>query len=220
MEYQKQKENPFEVLVYESLKKKIMSGEYLAGDKISEQTVSDELGVSRSPLRSAIRRLTSEGLIEYYPYRGAFVKVFTDKDIRDCFEMRILLESYAIQNIRKDKLEEAREDILQLIDRCSKAVGHEERSQVDVLVHETAIMLCDNETLLHFYRMLYTKIGLFREISVYDVRMEELSNRSHMSLLKAILSGNTDKALHVMRKHLTESEEKVLAYYQSRQKKA
>lgn len=220
MEYQKQKENPFEVLVYESLKKKIMSGEYLAGDKISEQTVSDELGVSRSPLRSAIRRLTSEGLIEYYPYRGAFVKVFTDKDIKDCFEMRILLESYAIQNIRKDKLEEAREDILRLIDRCSKAAGHEERSQVDVLVHETAIMLCDNETLLHFYRMLYTKIGLFREISVYDVRMEELSNRSHMSLLKAILSGNTEKALHVMRKHLTESEEKVLAYYQSRQKKA
>ena len=60
MEYQKQKETPYEVLVYESLKQKILSGGYAAGEKIPEQSVSEELGVSRSPLRSAIRRLASE----------------------------------------------------------------------------------------------------------------------------------------------------------------
>ena len=90
MEYQKQKETPYEVLVYESLKQKILSGGYAAGEKIPEQSVSEELGVSRSPLRSAIRRLASEGLIEYYPYRGAFVKAYTDKDIHDAFAIRIL----------------------------------------------------------------------------------------------------------------------------------
>ena len=93
MEYQKQKETPYEVLVYESFKQKILSGGYAAGEKIPEQSVSEELGVSRSPLRSAIRRLASEGLIEYYPYRGAFVKAYTDKDIHDAFAIRILLES-------------------------------------------------------------------------------------------------------------------------------
>ena len=64
MEYQKQKETPYEVVVYESLKQKILSGGYAAGEKSPEQSVSEERGVSRSPLRSAIRRLASEGLIE------------------------------------------------------------------------------------------------------------------------------------------------------------
>jgi len=216
MEYQKQKETPYEVLVYESLKKKIISGEYAAGEKISEQAVSEELGVSRSPLRSAIRKLTSEGLITYYPYRGAYVKIYTDKDIRDCFDMRILLETHAISNIKPEKLIESRQSIEQLIERC-ESVTHENSAEVDIQVHETSILLSDNETLLDFYRMLYTKIGLFREISISDDAALQLSNRSHRSLLHNILDGNTEKALRIVTQHLSESEEKVLAYYKQKQ---
>lgn len=220
MEYQKQNENPFEVLVYEALKKKIMSGEYLAGDKIPEEAVSRELGVSRSPLRSAIRRLISEDLIEYYPYRGAYVKVFTDKDIRDCYEMRILLETYALEHISPEKLEESREDLQQLIARCKEKTVHEEGTQLDLLIHETVIRLCDNAELLNSYRMLLTKITLFREISLTDEAIEEQYNRSHIAGLEAILSGDTEKVLDIAREHLRCSESLALANYQLRLKKA
>lgn len=165
MEYQKQKETPYEVLVYESLKQKILSGGYAAGEKIPEQSVSEELGVSRSPLRSAIRRLASEGLIEYYPYRGAFVKAYTDKDIHDAFAIRILLESYAISNIDPEALEQERGEIEALFARCTSGDRRDEK-ELDVLVHETAVRLCQNEALLDIYRTLYTKIGLFRDISL------------------------------------------------------
>ena len=127
MEYQKQKETPYEVLVYESLKQKILSGGYAAGEKIPEQSVSEELGVSRSPLRSAIRRLASEGLIEYYPYRGAFVKAYTDKDIHDAFAIRILLESYAISNIDPEALEQERGEIEALIACCTSGNRRDEK---------------------------------------------------------------------------------------------
>ena len=209
MEYQKQKETPYEVLVYESLKQKILSGGYAAGEKIPEQSVSEELGVSRSPLRSAIRRLASEGLIEYYPYRGAFVKAYTDKDIHDAFAIRILLESYAISNIDPEALEQERGEIEALIARCTSGDRRDEK-ELDVLVHETAVRLC--------YRTLYTKIGLFRDISIADKKMSDLANRSHAVMLRSILDGNTSKALHIVKKHLQESEEKVISYYRGSRK--
>ena len=209
MEYQKQKETPYEVLVYESLKQKILSGGYAAGEKIPEQSVSEELGVSRSPLRSAIRRLASEGLIEYYPYRGAFVKAYTDKGI--------LLESYAISNIDPEALEQERGEIEALIARCKSGDRRDEK-ELDVLVHETAVRLCQNEALLDIYRTLYTKIGLFRDISIADKKMSDLANRSHAVMLRSILDGNTSKALHIVKKHLQESEEKVISYYRGSRK--
>ena len=211
MEYQKQKETPYEVLVYESLKQKILSGGYAAGEKIPE------LGVSRSPLPSAIRRLGSEGLIEYYPYRGAFVKAYTDKDIHDAFAIRILLESYAISNINPEALEQERGEIEALIARCKSGDRRDEK-ELDVLVHETAIRLCQNAALLDIYRTLYTKIGLFRDISIADKKMSDLANRSHAVMLRSILDGNTSKALHIVKKHLQESEEKVTSYYRGSRK--
>ena len=217
MEYQKQKETPYEVLVYESLKQKILSGGYAAGEKIPEQSVSEELGVSRSPLRSAIRRLASEGLIEYYPSRGAFVKAYTDKDIHDAFAIRILLESYAISNIDPEALEQERGEIEALIARCKSGDRRDEK-ELDVLVHETAVRLCQNEALLDIYRTLYTKIGLFRDISIADKKMSDLANRSHAVMLRSILDGNTSKALHIVKKHLQESEEKVISYYRGSRK--
>lgn len=217
MEYQKQKETPYEVLVYESLKQKILSGGYAAGEKIPEQSVSEELGVSRSPLCSAIRRLASEGLIEYYPYRGAFVKAYTDKDIHDAFAIRILLESYAISNIDPEALEQERGEIEALIARCTSGDRRDEK-ELDVLVHETAVRLCQNEALLDIYRTLYTKIGLFRDISIADKKMSDLANRSHAVMLRSILDGNTSKALHIVKKHLQESEEKVISYYRGSRK--
>jgi len=220
MEYQKQNENPFEVLVYEALKKKILSGEYLAGDKIPEEAVSEELGVSRSPLRSAIRRLISEDLVEYYPYRGAYVKKFTEKDIRECYEMRILLETYALEHISPDKLEMLRETLLQLVERCRAVAAHEEREKEDMLVHETIVKLCGNDTLLNSYRGLRAKISLFRDVSVSDTLVEEGYNRAHLSLLLAILKGDTEEALRVIREHLRESEERALANYPRCRKKS
>lgn len=217
MEYQRQKESPYEVLIYETLKNRILSGEYAAGEKIPEQSVSEDLGVSRSPLRSAIRRLESEGLIEYFPYRGAYVKIYTDKDIHDSFAVRILLESYAISNINRNALEAERENIVQLINRCHSASRHD-AAQLDVAVHETAIRLCQNTALMDLYRMLYTKIGLFRDISISDDNMVALSNKSHAVMLQCLLDSNTSKALHIINKHLKESEEKVISYYRGTQK--
>ncbi|MBP3705117.1 MAG: FCD domain-containing protein, partial [Clostridia bacterium] len=119
--------------------------------------------------------------------RGAFVKAYTDKDIHDAFAIRILLESYAISNIDPEALEQERGEIEALIARCTSGNRRDEK-ELDVLVHETAIRLCQNAALLDIYRTLYTKIGLFRDISIADKKMSDLANRSHAVMLDDTLA--------------------------------
>ena len=82
--------------VYEILRDDICSGVYAPGQQIQETELSKKLEISRSPIREALRQLVSEGLAVEYPNRGVFVKTYTPKDIEDVFDLRILLESYAI----------------------------------------------------------------------------------------------------------------------------
>ena len=83
--------------VYEILRDDICNGIYAPGQQIQEVELSKKLEISRSPIREALRQLVSEGLAVEYPNRGVFVKTYTAKDIEDVFDLRILLESYAIR---------------------------------------------------------------------------------------------------------------------------
>ena len=115
------------------------------------------------------------------------------------------------------KTAQERGEIEALIARCKSGDRRDEK-ELDVLVHETAVRLCQNAALLDIYRTLYTKIGLFRDISIADKKMSDLANRSHAVMLRSILDGNTSKALHIVKKHLQESEEKVISYYRGSRK--
>ena len=95
--------------VYSILRRKICEGEYAPGSWLQEVDLCDQLGVSRSPVREALRRLVSDGLVINIPNKGTFVKEFTCKDIDEIFDMRVLLEGYAIlrshQNLTSQRIE-------------------------------------------------------------------------------------------------------------------
>ena len=86
--------------VYSILKKNICEGQYPPGFWLQENELCEQLGVSRSPVREALRRLVSDGLVISIPNKGTFVKEFTCKDIDEIFDMRVMLEGYAIRNSR------------------------------------------------------------------------------------------------------------------------
>lgn len=198
--------------VYSILKDQITEGEYLPGEKISEQTVADRLEISRSPVREAIRRLANEGLIDYYPNRGAFVKNYSSKNVSDSFEVRLLLEKYAIAHI-DPVLREKNAGEMRAMQQKLKTAARTDYMQLDAELHEGIVKLCGNDALLSIYRLLYSQILTFREISLVDEAMFRLATRSHLAILDAILDGNDERALRIITKHLTESEEQVQRYY-------
>ena len=82
--------------VFDELEKKILSGAYSRGELLTESRLSDELGVSRTPIREAFFRLSQEHLIDISP-KGAYVLGITDEDIRDIYEIRIRIEGLAVR---------------------------------------------------------------------------------------------------------------------------
>ncbi len=198
--------------IYSILKQQVIDGTYRPGEKISEQTVADRYGISRSPVREAIRQLANEGLIDYFPNRGAFVKSYTAKMVKDSVDVRLLLEKYAIANIEPTLLEEYREDLLQLRETI-RVADRSDYIALDAELHETIVKLCGNEALMSLYRLLYSQILAFREISLVDESMFQLATRSHVAILTAILSGQTERAERLITKHLTESAEQVQMFF-------
>lgn len=200
------------VQAYTILKEQVIEGVYHPGDKISEQTVADQLRISRSPVREAIRRLANEGLVDYFPNRGAFVKNYTENYVRDSFEARLILEKYAIGHIQPELRERYREKMERLRDRMMQ----EERADYNALdaeLHETIVRLCGNEVLLNIYRQLYSQILTFREISLVDEAMFHLATLSHIAILDALLSGNDERAKRIITNHLGDSETQVRRFY-------
>src|SRR5690554_847234 len=97
--------------VYRILRDRILRQELKAGEKLSDLRLSNELGVSRTPIREALHQLVQDGVVIAEPNRGFFVATFSQRDLEEIFELRLALELFAVRRIdlqgRKDELERA-----------------------------------------------------------------------------------------------------------------
>ena len=92
--------------VYELLKQAICDGEFEPGQWLQENELAEKLSVSRSPIREALRQLAADGLVIEVPNKGVFVREFTAKDIEEIFDIRVLMENYAIDKMNEHLTEE------------------------------------------------------------------------------------------------------------------
>ena len=101
--------------VFHTLREEILSGKYQKDEELKEKTIGEELGVSRTPVREALRQLELEGLVTIIPNRGAFVEGISKDDIQDIYEIRSLLEGLcakkAVTGITDKELEELEENL-------------------------------------------------------------------------------------------------------------
>ena len=101
--------------VFRTIRENILSGKYEPEEELKEKTIGEELGVSRTPVREALRQLELEGLVTIIPNKGAYVVGISQKDIRDIYEIRSRLEGlcakWAAENITKEQLDELEENI-------------------------------------------------------------------------------------------------------------
>ena len=101
--------------VYQLLKDEICDGRYEPGYWLQEKELAQRLKVSRSPVREALRQLSRDGLVRDIPNKGVFVREFTIRDIEDVFDLRIMMESFALLHLRRELLREEKERLLELL---------------------------------------------------------------------------------------------------------
>ncbi len=109
-------------IAYRLITKKLMAAELLAGQKISEQSIASECGISRTPVREAVRRLTEEGVLYQVPSSGTYVARLDRRQLIDAYEVRIAIECYAVDHAIKNLTREARQDLRRLCDEMHAVI--------------------------------------------------------------------------------------------------
>ncbi len=198
--------------VYYILKQQIIDGVYREGEKIVEQSVADELKVSRSPVREAINRLIVEGLLDSKPNRGAFVKKYNSKNISDIFAARKMMEEFAVANAKDVLREKYMQEMLDLKGRIDN-ITRENHLELDRDIHRILLKLCGNEVLFDMYKQLYTQISVVQEVSQMDEMTFLRANDAHRVLLNYLINGDYINALWVVSKHLEEGETRAKEYF-------
>jgi DNA-binding GntR family transcriptional regulator len=192
---------------YRSIRQDVLSGRFQPGNSLPEERFASQLGLSRTPVREALRRLGAEGLVEILPNRGARVPVWTPTDIDAIFELRLRLEGYAT------RLAAARSDRQAVADLSSLAETMERQSrtkwgvQFDIPVlnnkfHLRIIEASGSPRLLALTSNVVS-VGLvshtFRLYTTGDLRR---SMQHHREIVDAIAHGEPEWAESVMRSHL------------------
>ena len=205
--------------IYQIIKKEICNGNYAAGQWLQEKELAEQLNVSRSPVREALKQLVDEGLAIEYPNKGVFVKEFTVKDIEEIYDVRILLESYAIKNSVKTLTSK---NIQELMETLQLLVKYYEKNdlthyiEVDTQLHQYIINLGGNSLIVDTYRRIYSQSQQFRIYSLTTQRRFDDSVTEHRSIVENICSGNWKEADRVNKINLALAREEIIQHFESK----
>jgi DNA-binding GntR family transcriptional regulator len=188
------------------LRERIAAGDFPPGSRIIELEISRELGVSRSPIREALLRLSEEGLVTITPYRGAVVAPFDRQRLAELLEFRLALEHFALERLvdRRDpaSLAQLRAHVAALREALR---GRDRRRAIDedLAMHRTMIALSGNALLQRSYDSLLAQIRLYIDLtSARYERVEDLANE-HDALLAAVEAGDTAASRKLLDAHIT-----------------
>lgn len=197
-------------LAYNTIKDNIVTCEYAPGTFLSEEQLSAELAISRTPIRDALGRLEQEGLIEIKPKVGITVKTLTIKDLTMCFEIRMLYEPYIIKKYGTSLSDEELARYYQIFSQPelhnTSANNNDEYYQLDSSFHQMIIDICPNHYMKKSYSLIQTQSERFRYMSgnVANNRLEE-TFREHCEIISACLLKDWDVAAKQLSYHLKES---------------
>jgi DNA-binding GntR family transcriptional regulator len=190
---------------YEYILDQIYKGKIQMGDPINELSLSEQIGLSRSPIREALKKLEVEGMVDYYPGRGNFAVQLASQDIEEIFDLRTILETAALRrsagHISRGALSSLKEKIEKL---DPEKDSPEKFYKADEKLHGTFVSFCGNRRLENCYRTLMLQIELVRRISARQATHFEKSKQYHLNILEALMNGDVDKAAKILEEHLNE----------------
>ena len=201
-------------LTYETLKGAIISGQFPPGNWLSEDQLTKALGVSRTPIREAFKQLQSEGLIEIFPRKGAYIVPLTEADITNLFEVRIVLETAffnrSARRISRDKLkrfrakfEEAERDMLDSEDDLALLVSKwRDYLKVDRSFHDELLKASENPYWLRLYLNIRDRMQVFGYKMWRMPEQREVLSEQHRAVLNALMERKYPKAKKRLTEHL------------------
>lgn len=191
--------------VFHKLRDDILSGKYEENEELKEVAIGEELGVSRTPVREAFRQLELEGLIQIIPNKGAYVTGITEKDVKDIYMIRSLLEGlcarWATEHITQEQLAEMEENIY--LSKFHAQKGHlEQLADLDNRFHDIMYEACDSKILEHQLKDFHQYVLRVRRKTLASKNRGPKSNEEHEGILQAIKAGDGELAEQLANRHM------------------
>jgi DNA-binding GntR family transcriptional regulator len=199
---------------YNDLRSGILLGTYAPGSRLGELDLAEAVGVSRTPIREALSRLAADGLVELLPNRGARVSRWSTEGLRELYEIRGVLESFAAQKACANAITEDLEQLTALCDEMEEAAASGEMVQLADLngsFHDRILELAGNERLSAMIRSVRQLPLVVRTFHDYDVEALARSMSHHREIVAAIRARDTEWAAAVMRSHIHAARDVLLA---------
>jgi DNA-binding GntR family transcriptional regulator len=193
---------------YQTVRNGIISGRYPPSSRITEQESAEAAGVSRTPVREALRRLHGEGLVEFQANHGAVVTDWSDTDANEVFELRAMLESHGAARAAVNATPAQRQELRELAEEqhrhsLERGEGHLERiGELNSRFHRRLQEAANSPRLARALAALLEAPLIMKTFLKYRPQDLERSAVHHLELVRAIESGDPDWAASVMRSHI------------------
>ena len=201
--------------VFDKIRSDILNGKYKRGEELVESSIGKELGISRTPVREAIRQLELEGLVQLVPNKGAFVTGISERDVRDIYLIRARLEGLAARMAAKNitpELLDAMEETVVLSEYHAKKEHYEQVCEMDSKFHKLLYKASGSRILEHTLTDFHQYVQRVRMASIMKKRRMEKSNDEHDAILTAIREHDEEKAELVATRHISNTVENLKNY--------
>lgn len=186
------------------LRENIVSGNIQPREKISENQLAKALNVSRPPIREAFRVLATEGLITLVPRKGAFVSELSIREVKEIYEMKSMMESFAtrlaIPVLDEDEISKI-DRILNLMEDNIEKDNFEEIQRLNIDFHQRIVEMSKNQKLVQFYQSIILPIRRYQRLGLSAPSSWKISLTEHRNILKAIRARNIELAERLTREH-------------------
>ncbi len=200
--------------VYDILSEQIINQKLKPGERLPEEQLAADLGVSRTPVRDAISRLVKDGFAETEPRKGAFVKDFQIEDVIEIYHLRVVLEGLAVTlaganvdgpDLKKLKKRFASKNTKKLL-------------KADTELHSYIIDRCGNSKLIEILNNLHSLVDVFRASGYTSSKRSAKATAGHIEIINALIKGNVAGAEKAMKKHIEKTKSEIVKKFKQAQK--
>ncbi len=204
---------PLRDVIFNTLRDAIVSGDLKPGERLMEVTLAEKMGVSRTPVREAVRRLEVEGLVTMTPRKGTHVAELSVKDIMDVLEVRAALDKLATElaasRIRQDSMRQLESVHKQYITHLQKE-NLQGAIKKDVEFHEIIYHASGNNKLMNVAANLREQVYRFRVLYMRDFSNAEDVLQEHEQILKSLSEKDSLKAGQLAQEHIVHQQETII----------
>ena len=196
-----------------TLKERILHWQYPPEHRLTEVDLCKKFGVSRSPVREALRILATDGFVKKMPNRGYAVKQYNLREIEELYEVRLALELFVVEYLaqrgtsKRDEIDALKHTWTSLLNDSSKT--DEELARLDTQFHETLAYAVGNKSLLRHLRAINERLMLFRVIDFGKAHRAESTCRQHLEILKRITAKDVPGARKAIQRNIEEGQNNV-----------